>query len=121
MKIIKVPVTEQNKRVYFAKNKNKKAWEKLMSECPSMTSKEFWDNEWEEYNKERIPTHWYFIIGEPESIIDELINLKIGDTNVFYPYIKENRPWEIDKIDWCDIRDYADAMNDFIQKLYNYI
>ena len=43
MKIIKVPVTEQNKRVYFAKNKNKKAWEKLMSECPSMTSKEFWD------------------------------------------------------------------------------
>lgn len=79
MKIIKIPITEQTKKVYCSRNKDKKAWEKLMSECPSMTSKEFWNNEWEEFDKEEISTHWYFIVGKPESIIDELINLKIGD------------------------------------------
>lgn len=121
MKIVKVPITEQNKEVYWSRNKNKKAWEKLMNECPSMTSKEFWDNEWEKYNKDNIPTHWYFVVGKPESITDELINLKIGDTNVDYPYIKENRSWEIEKMDWYDLREYADNMSDFIQKLYNYI
>lgn len=42
MKIIKIPITEQNREVYWYRNKDKKAWEKLMSECPSMTSKEFW-------------------------------------------------------------------------------
>lgn len=73
----------------------------------------------EEYNKGE--TYWYFIIGKPESIIDELINLEIGDTNVDYPYIRENRPWETDKMDWYDLREHADAMSDFIQKLYNYI
>lgn len=121
MKVVKVPITEHNKRAYLSKNKDKKAWEKLISECPSMTSKEFWDNEWEECNKEEIPAYWYFVVGEPESIIDELINLEIGDTNVLYPYIKENRFWEIEKMDWYDLRDHADAMSDFIQKLYNYI
>lgn len=98
-----------------------KAWEKLMSECPSMTSKEFWNNEWEEFDKEEISTHWYFIVGKPESIIDELINLEIGDTNVFYPHIKENRPWDIEEMDWYDLREHANTMSDFIQKLYNYI
>lgn len=48
-------------------------------------------------------------------------NLKIGDTDISYPYIKENRPWEVDKMDWYDLREHADAMSDFIQKLYNYI
>lgn len=51
MKIIKIPITEQNREVYWSRNKDKKAWEKLMSECPSMTSKEFWNNEWEEFDK----------------------------------------------------------------------
>lgn len=97
------------------------ALEKLMSECPSMTSKEFWNNEWEEFDKEEISTHWYFIVGKPESIIDELINLEIGDTNVFYPHIKENRPWDIEEMDWYDLREHANTMSDFIQKLYNYI
>lgn len=101
MKIVKIPITEQNKKVYWSKNKNSKAWEKLVSECPSMTSEEFWNNELEEYNKGE--TYWYFIIGKPESIIDELINLEIGDTNVDYPYIRENRPWEVDKMDWYDL------------------
>lgn len=59
MKIIKIPITEQNREVYWSRNKDKKAWEKLMSECPSMTSKEFWNNEWEEFDKEEISTHWY--------------------------------------------------------------
>lgn len=54
MKIIKIPITEQNREVYWSRNKDKKAWEKLMSECPSMTSKEFWNNEWEEFDKEEI-------------------------------------------------------------------
>lgn len=44
MKIIKIPITEQNREVYWSRNKDKKAWEKLMSECPSMTSKEFWNH-----------------------------------------------------------------------------
>lgn len=35
MKIIKIPITEQNREVYWSRNKDKKAWEKLMSECPS--------------------------------------------------------------------------------------
>lgn len=52
MKIIKIPITEQNREVYWSRNKDKKAWEKLMSECPSMTSKEFWNNEWEEFDKD---------------------------------------------------------------------
>lgn len=121
MKIIKIPITEQNREVYWCRNKDKKAWEKLMSECPSMTSKEFWNNEWEEFDKEEISTHWYFIVGKPESIIDELINLEIGDTNVFYPHIKENRPWDIEEMDWYDLREHANTMSDFIQKLYNYI
>lgn len=121
MKIIKIPITEQNREVYWSRNKDKKAWEKLMSECPSMTSKEFWNNEWEEFDKEEISTHWYFIVGKPESIIDELINLEIGDTNVFYPHIKENRPWDIEEMDWYDLREHANTMSDFIQKLYNYI
>lgn len=90
MKIVKIPITEQNKKVYWSKNKNSNAWEKLVSECPSMTSEEFWNNELEEYDKGEM--YWYFIIGKPESIIDELINLKIGDTDISYPYIKENRP-----------------------------
>lgn len=77
MKIVKIPITEQNKKVYWSKNKNSNAWEKLVSECPSMTSEEFWNNELEEYDKGEM--YWYFIIGKPESIIDELINLKIGD------------------------------------------
>lgn len=64
MKIIKIPITEQNREVYWSRNKDKKAWEKLMSECPSMTSKEFWNNEWEEFDKEEISTHWYFIVGK---------------------------------------------------------
>lgn len=34
MKIIKIPITEQNREVYWSRNKDKKAWEKLMSECP---------------------------------------------------------------------------------------
>lgn len=110
MKIIKIPITEQNREVYWSRNKDKKAWEKLMSECPSMTSKEFWNNEWEEFDKEEISTHWYFIVGKPESIIDELINLEIGDTNVFYPHISksekctcENRvPSEEDKKESTD-------------------
>lgn len=109
------------REVYWSRNKDKKAWEKLMSECPSMTSKEFWNNEWEEFDKEEISTHWYFIVGKPESIIDELINLEIGDTNVFYPHIKENRPWDIEEMDWYDLREHANTMSDFIQKLYNYI
>lgn len=75
MKIIKIPITEQNGEVYWSRNKDKKAWEKLMSECPSMTSKEFWNNEWEEFDKEEISTHWYFIVGKPESIIDELTSM----------------------------------------------
>lgn len=37
MKIVKIPITEQNKKVYWSKNKNSNAWEKLVSECPSMT------------------------------------------------------------------------------------
>lgn len=45
MKIVKIPITEQNKKVYWSKNKNSNAWEKLVSECPSMTSEEFWNNE----------------------------------------------------------------------------
>lgn len=113
MKIIKIPITEQNREVYWSRNKDKKAWEKLMSECPSMTSKEFWNNEWEEFDKEEISTHWYFIVGKPESIIDELINLEIGDTNVFYPHIKENRPWDIEEMDWYDLREHANTMSDF--------
>lgn len=75
----------------------------------------------EELEKEEISTHWYFIVGKPESIIDELINLEIGDTNVFYPHIKENRPWDIEEMDWYDLREHANTMSDFIQKLYNYI
>lgn len=75
----------------------------------------------EEFDKEEISTHWYFIVGKPESIIDELINLEIGDTNVFYPHIKENRPWDIEEMDWYDLREHANTMSDFIQKLYNYI
>lgn len=109
MKIIKIPITEQNREVYWSRNKDKKAWEKLMSECPSMTSKEFWNNEWEEFDKEEISTHWYFIVGKPESIIDELINLEIGDTNVFYPHIKENRPWDIEEMDWYDQKRRVEA------------
>lgn len=42
MKIIKIPITEQNREVYWYRNKDKKAWEKLMSECPSMTSNRIW-------------------------------------------------------------------------------
>lgn len=75
----------------------------------------------EELEKEEISTHWYFIVGKPESIIDELINLEIGDTNVFYPHIKKNRPWDIEEMDWYDLREHANTMSDFIQKLYNYI
>lgn len=51
MKIVKIPITEQNKKAYWSKNKNSNAWEKLVSECPSMTSEEFWNNELEEYDK----------------------------------------------------------------------
>ena len=47
--------------------------------------------------------------------------LEIGDTNVFYPHIKENRPWDIEEMDWYDLREHANTMSDFIQKLYNYI
>lgn len=43
------------------------------------------------------------------------------DTNVFYPHIKENRPWDIEEMDWYDLREHANTMSDFIQKLYNYI
>jgi hypothetical protein len=50
-----------------------------------------------------------------------LINLEIGDTNVFYPHTKENRPWDIEEMDWYDLREHANTMSDFIQKLYNYI
>lgn len=45
----------------------------------------------------------------------------LGDTNVFYPSIKENRPWDIEEMDWYDLRAHANTMSDFIQKLYNYI
>ena len=55
------------------------------------------------------------------TLIDELINLEIGDTNVFYPHIKKNRPWDIEEMDWYDLREHANTMSDFIQKLYNYI
>lgn len=44
-----------------------------------------------------------------------------GDTNVFYPHIKKNRPWDIEEMDWYDLREHANTMSDFIQKLYNYI
>lgn len=83
MKIIKIPITEQNREVYWSRNKDKKAWEKLMSECPSMTSKEFWNNEWEEFDKEEISTHWYFIVGKPESIIDDGLP---ADNVIYYPH-----------------------------------
>lgn len=51
MKIVKVPVTQQNREIWRSKNKNNKAWEKLISECHSMTAEEFWNNELEEYDK----------------------------------------------------------------------
>ena len=85
MKIIKVPITEQNKELYHSSSKsklNKKNWESLLNKCQSMTAKEFWLNEWGSYSESDIPIYWFFVEGPPESIVDELIRLKLGEIRV---------------------------------------
>lgn len=58
--------------------------------------------------------------------VDDLMGLKECSREeafaiIFYPHIKENRPWDIEEMDWYDLREHANTMSDFIQKLYNYI
>lgn len=31
------------------------------------------------------------------------------------------KSWDIEEMDWYDLREHANTMSDFIQKLYNYI
>lgn len=125
MKIIKVPISEQNREIFFSKEKTKSGkqkWEQLLSKSQSMTATEFWENEWNTYNAEN-PTHWFFIVGAPESIIDELINLKLGESNVYYPWICEHSPEDLieSRIDWGQLKEHADDMYYFIERLYDYI
>lgn len=121
MKIVKVPITEVSKAAYFGKDKA--AWKKVLDESESMTSEEFWKNEWKTYHSVKTPMNWFFIVGEPKSIVDELIKLKIGDTNVYYPSICERSPEDLieSRIDWDELKEHADDMYYFIERLYDYI
>lgn len=126
MKIIKVPITEKNKKLFWSKNEtklNKKKWDLLLNQSFSMTAKEFWINEWENYFKSQGNDFWFFVVGEPESIIDELINLKIGDSYVSYPWVYEHSPEDLieSRTDWDMLKKHADNMYYFIDNLYNYI
>lgn len=126
MKIIKVPITEQNKKNFFSKTKNKEGkekWEQLLTQSQSMTATEFWENEpnsdFERYHS----NYWYFVVGKPESIIDELVNLKLGESNVHYPWICRHSPEDLieSRTDWEQLRELADEMYYFIERLYDYI
>ena len=126
MKIIKVPITEQNKELYHSSSKsklNKQKWQSLLNKCQSMTAKEFWLNEWVSYSESDIPTYWFFVEGASESIVDELIRLKLGETSVYYPWICDHSPEDLieSRMDWDSLKSHADDMCYFIENLYGYI
>lgn len=126
MKIIKVPITEKNRELWRSRTKSKadkQRWEHLLNESPSMTAKEFWQNEWDNYSSAQVLTNWFFVVGSPESIIDELINLKIGDSDVYYPTICRHSPEDLieSRTDWEQLKGHADDMYYFIERLYDYI
>lgn len=136
MKIIKVPITEENKELYRNRCEGyvgKTAWEDLLSSCECLTSGEFWKNEWEEYERLKYSwnykdaeklKYWFIIDGEPNSIADELVKLKLGENDECrYPWAVEHHPEDLSesRTDWEEMKDYADEMYYFIHRLYDYI
>lgn len=126
MKIIKVPITEQNKEIFFSKGKNnagKEKWEQLLSQSQHMTAKEFWQNEPHDDFEMNRSNNWYFIAGNPESIIDELVKLRLGESNVYYPWIHNHSPEDLieSRTDWGRLKELADEMHYFIESLCDYI
>lgn len=126
MRIIKVPITEENKKLFHSSTKTKSGkqkWELLLNKSQSMTAKEFWANEWNTCYNTRTPTHWFFIVGEPDSIVDELIKLKLGESDVYYPWIRNHSPEDLieSRTDWDSLKNHADDMYYFIEHLYDYI
>lgn len=128
MKIVKIPITEQNKVLWRNNNRSKegeKAWADLLENAESMSAKEFWDNEYDKWNYEYpFKSNWFIVVGEPESIVDKLVNLKIGETeSCYYPHIVLNSPEDLieSRTSWEDLKRLADEMNDFINDLYHYI
>lgn len=128
MKIVKIPITYQNKILWRNSGKSKegkRAWANLLNNAESMSAKEFWDNEYDKwYYEYPFKSNWFIVIGEPESIVDKLINLKIGETeSCYYPHIVSNSPEDLieSRTSWEDLKRLADEMNDFINDLYRYI
>lgn len=126
MKIIKVPITEYSKQLFHSIGKSKEAklkWEELLNKSQSMTAEEFWKREQTGYNCSSEVKNWFFVVGKPESIIDELVNLKMGESNVYYPWISSHSPEDLieSRTDWERLKELADEMYYFIGRLYDYI
>lgn len=120
MKIVKVPVNDQTKAAYLT---NYGEWKKIIDSSERMTAKEFWDDWFEEFDSSGSARFWFIIEGEPESIVDELVRLKMGESDVCYPWIVKHSPEDLieSRISYEDLIGHADKMDLFINKLCNYI
>lgn len=110
---------------YDRRNRNKKtkeAWQKILDSSESYTAEE-----WAELGISM--RHWtyegYFwhVEGTPESIVEELVNWKLGFSKIDYSSIRKNFPEDLieSRTDWDTMKQYADDLDDFIDKLYSYL
>lgn len=126
MKIVKIVWADIDKNVYRNPNKYKKEWREILDASPSYTAEEFLKLDLDYYAKFE-PYHslgyCWVLDGEPASIVEELVAYQLGLSGPSYDFAVRNHPEDLieERTDWEQMKDYADEMHGFLDRLCSYL
>lgn len=118
LEIIAIEMVEPNNKYYWGKNKKyKKEWNELVKNSPRHNAVEYF----KKYGK---PQKYHLILmGMPETIEEKLVEAFYDDGKVSYINLSDRMPEDFieSRMDFYELKDYADDMKYFIKDLLNMI